>query len=507
VSLRVRTQMRPVLYPAAILVAFVLNALVDSGMNPYAATRPLIVALLIGLVAAWLGGLATADRDRAGVLAMIVVLMVLGAGNPGVVSLGLAALAMVGLQPFFARRARPRATSAPRVWSFATRVLTLCTVILLVAVGVKAIQLGRMEVYTQDLVAGSPLHSASAAAGPTPAAAPNIVFILLDGYPRADKLLSEFGIDNSSFARDLRARDFVVADHSRSNETDTELTLAQMFNYESAGDVATLLRGPAPLWRVDINNGAFFGDLHRLGYETIAVSPGYERVALRSADVFVDTGQLNEFEWAVASLTGFPLIADAILPNFAADQDRSRILDAFRVAGAQAFIPGTGPKLLFVHVVSPHSPQVFGAAGVPLDVPGFALPNGDSQEIARYGFDGYSRRLAGQLQFLDQQTLHLVDTVVAADPGAVVVVFSDHGTGAPPREPGAASSYPDLRTANLLAVRSPGQSGIIDDRSTLANLLPRLLRAYTGSGPADVPDTIFAWTGSPSTSFFFQRPD
>ena len=116
-------------------------------------------------------------------------------------------------------------------------------------------------------------------------------------------------------------------------------------------------------------------------------------------------------------------------------------------------------------------------------------------------------RLQGELQFVNERTLQVVDTVVKADTGAVVVVFSDHGSGAPSREQGAVDHYADLRTANLLAVRSPGHSGIIDDRSTLANLLPRLLRAYTGSGPADVPETIFAWTGNPATSFYFQRPD
>ena len=110
------------------------------------------------------------------------------------------------------------------------------------------------------------------------AGAPNMVFIMLDGYPRADKLLSEFGIDNSAFIGDLRARGFVVADHSRSNEADTELTLDQMFNYFPASEIAQLLDGPPRLWRVDINNGAFFADLHRLGYETVAVSPGFEDV-------------------------------------------------------------------------------------------------------------------------------------------------------------------------------------------------------------------------------------
>ena len=120
---------------------------------------------------------------------------------------------------------------------------------------------------------------------------------------------------------------------------------------------------------------------------------------------------------------------------------------------------------------------------------------------------GYVARLQGELQFLDERTLHAVDAIVQSDPGAVVVVFSDHGSGAPSRVPGATPPYADLRTANLLAVRSPGKSGIIDDRSTLANVLPRLLRAYTGTGPADVPETIYVSTGDPASSFFFQRPD
>lgn len=502
-----RARMRPVLYPAAILIAFVLNVLVDTGVSPYAAARPLIVALLIGLVVAWLVGLATADRDRAGLLGIILVLLMLAAGKPGLFIVGLVALALVGLQPVLERQARPLAAGARNSWSLATRVLTIGSVILLVAVGIKAVQLGRVETFAQDLVAESPLHNRPVAASPAPPGAPNVFVVLLDGYPRADKLLSEFGIDNSSFIRDLRARDFVVADHSRSNQIQTELTLAQMFNYYSTAEVAGRLDGSERLWRVDVNDGAFFRDLHRLGYETVAISSGFEQVALRRADVFVDTGQLNEFEWTVASLTGLSVLADAVLPDLAADGHRSRILDAFKAAEAQAQSLGASRKFVFVHVAAPHSPQVFDGAGRPLDVPGFAVLRDDRQEMLRYGFEEYARRLEGQIQFLNARTIHLVDTVIAADPGAVVVVFSDHGSGAPPRNPGSTYPNADLRTANLLAVRSPGHPGIIDDRSTLANLLPRLLRAYTGSGRADVPDMIFVWTGNPATSGYFESPD
>jgi hypothetical protein len=507
VSLRARARMRPVLYPAAILVAFVLGFLVSTGSSPYAAGRPLILAFGIGLLAPWLAGLATADRDRAGVLALILVLAPLAATTPALVFMNLAALVLVALGPVLRRGGAPSTAASRHPWSLATRVFTIGSVILLVAVGIEAVQLGRVEVFAQDFVAGSPLHSRPVSFGETPPGAPNMVFILLDGYPRADKLRSEFGIDNSMFINDLRARDFVVADHSRSNETDTELTLAQMFNYDDAGAIAHRLDGPTPLWRVVINDGAFFRDLHGLGYETVAISPGIENVALRRADVFLDSGQLNEFEWALIRTTGLSNLADAVVPNLAADADRSRIQDAFNVAVSQVQRLGASRKFVFVHVLAPHPPEVLGAAGRPLDVPGIALPYDETSEIARFGLGEYTQRLGGELQFLTGRTLDLVDTVVAADPGAVVVVFSDHGSGAPSREPGATPPYPDLRTANLLAVRSPGRTGIIDDRSTLANLLPRLLRAYTGSGPADVPETIFAWTGSPATSFMFERPD
>jgi len=502
-SLAARARMRPVLYPAAILVAFVLNLLVETGVSPYAAGRPLIVALLVGILVVWLAAFATADRDRAGLLGVILMVMVLAAGNRTSVVLSLLAFSLIAVQPLLRRRSGPSAARAQDWLPIATRLLTIGSVILLVAVGIKAVQLGRVETFAQDLVAESPLRPRPVAASAGSTGAPNMFFILLDGYPRADKLRSEFGIDNSGFITDLRARDFVVAEHSRSNQVKTELTLAQMFNYRSATEIT---RANRPR-RVDINDGAFFADLHRLGYRTVAVSPAFETVALRRADVFLDTGQLNEFEWAVAGMTGLSVFANAVVPDLGADAHRARILDAFEAAERQAQSLGAGREFIFVHVAAPHAPQVFAADGHPNDLPGFNLPYSDPGEIARFGFEEYVRRLQGQLQFLNDRTIRLVDFVVAADPRAVVVVFSDHGSGAPSRESGEIYPYADLHTANLLAVRSPGKAGIIDDRSTLANLLPRLLRKYMDTGPSEVPETIYVWADKPNDSFVFLRPD
>jgi hypothetical protein len=328
---------------------------------------------------------------------IIVALPILAAGLPGILAVSLVLVVLVGFGSVVARRVSPAAAVGHNWLPLATRLLTLGAVILSIAVGVKALQLGRVEVFAQDLVAQSPFHSRPTAVSPVPAGAPSMVFILLDGYPRADQLQSEFGIDNSAFVTALRARDFVVADHSRSNENATELTLAQMLGGLSAGDIARRPRSSTPPSRVDINDSALLGDLEGLGYQTIAVSPGFEQVALRRADVFIDTGQLNR-------VRDGSHVADG-----AVDACRCRppepggrpgpVPDPGRVqgGGGAGAEPRAGRKFLFVHVASPHPPLVFDASGGPLEVPSSVLSRSDPGEIALYGLDGHAKRLGGEI--------------------------------------------------------------------------------------------------------------
>jgi hypothetical protein len=438
-----------------------------------------------------------------GVLAFIL----LAAQAPLVVLLCVVALFLVGAHRMLARRRAESRAAGERMWPIVARALTAGGLILLVAVGVKAVQLGRVETIAHDLAAEFPFRPDVAVASPAGADLPNLYLVLLDGYPRADKLASEFGIDVSGFTRALGDRGFFVATHSRSNHTITHLTLAQMFSYGSA-DVAAA--GPdgaqRVLWRHRINEGAFFSDIRGLGYEVIAVSPAFEHAALRQADRFIDTGQLNEFEWELLQLSGLAPVLDVVQPTLLADQHRARVLATLEGAGAVARQAAQRPRLVFTHLLSPHSPQVFGAGGEPVEVRGIQVPFDDSDEYVVLGRDEYARRLAGQLAYLNRRVLELLDTIVEADPRAVVVVFSDHGSGIREMADIGGTSDLDLRTANLLAVRSPGRPGIIDDRSTLANVLPRILRAYTGSGPADVPETIYGRT-SDDHRVVFERPD
>jgi len=496
VSLSTRARMRPVLYPVGILAGFVLFLLVKSGVSPYSAGRPLLIALGVGLALPWLFGLLVGDRDRAGILAILVV-MVLLAGQSA-----LAAALLVGILAVLLAESWTGRAGARRIrWPLITRAMSAVTAILLVAIGILAVQNGGIVRIPRDLVAEASIGRLGSSATAATVAHPSVYLVLLDGYPRADKLGTEFGIDNEPFVQALQDRAFTVAATSRSNYQTTELTLASMFSgrvpSDPEADTATI--------RPFISDGEVIREFRDLAYEVVAFSSGFEGTALRGADRFVDSGQINEFEWELLQLSGLAPVLDIVAPTLLADQHRARVLATFETARTLASEPHEGSRLVFTHVLVPHSPQVFGSDGAPNEIRGIQVPFDDSDEYTILGPDEYDRQLAGQIAYLNGRVLELVDAIARADPNAVVVVFSDHGSGI--REGVVTGgSDPDLRTANLLAVRCPGRQDIIDDRSTLVNLLPRILRAYTGSGPGDAPETIY---GEPVDGKYvvFDRPD
>src|SRR5688572_21587798 len=60
---------------------------------------------------------------------------------------------------------------------------------------------------------------------------PDIYYIILDGYGRADVLQNEYGYDNSVFLNSLRDLGFYIADCSLSNYAQTQLSLASALNF------------------------------------------------------------------------------------------------------------------------------------------------------------------------------------------------------------------------------------------------------------------------------------
>ncbi len=65
-------------YPTLLAVALIVELINVGGTSPFAATRPMILAIVGGILLAALGRLVLGDRDRGGVLAALWVLALLG---------------------------------------------------------------------------------------------------------------------------------------------------------------------------------------------------------------------------------------------------------------------------------------------------------------------------------------------------------------------------------------------------------------------------------------------
>jgi hypothetical protein len=259
---------------------------------------------------------------------------------------------------------------------------------------------------------------------------PDIYYLVLDGYGRADALQTAYGIDNEPFLSALRARGFLVAQRSTANYSSTEPALRSALNmdYEHApqDDISAL--------RIDVNLVSLL--LRNRGYDYVLVPSGLPVTSASPlADVTIDAGA-TQSELAARTLersilAGFIQSSrqetNSLLGDGVASLDGARLWQRHIRNSLQAIgdIPaGDRPKFVFAHVLSPHPPYVFDRNG---DVP----PG--TQMIDLADLEGAniwnSPNFAGQLHYLNRLVLDLVNRIQArATRPPIVVISGDHGT-------------------------------------------------------------------------------
>ncbi|MFL5681302.1 MAG: hypothetical protein ACJ77B_11955 [Chloroflexota bacterium] len=493
----------PVAYPTLVGGGFFLSLFVASGASPFATTRMILVSVAACLVVSAASGALMRDRHRGGLLALAVILILITGNNTmrlAAILIGIAALAVERI----ASRRRPSRLS----WPLVTRLGNMAGVILLLAVGIKAAQDGTLTAIVDDVHTEGPAFIRPPAAAPAfiaPVAAqrPDIYVVLLDGYLRPDKQASLFGHDDSAFVDALEGRGFDVAARSRSNYLLTILSLSSALNMRHLTDQTLLATLPASdvrhvrAARRLLNDNEVFRELHAQGYETVALSPGFEEVALRDADRFIDTGQLNEVEVLTFRQTLLGELVSSVAPNAFADSQRARIDATFAAAASVAAEPHDRPRFVFIHVPSPHAPVVFDAAGGPVaarDLRTFYEESGPVRGLTRAQFGA---AYSGQIEYLNRKAVGLVDAILGANrTPPVILVMSDHGSASALDFADPEHGDLDERSSNLFAAFTPGHDGMYGDDITLVNVFGRLLDAYFGTSHPAQPDTLYRWTGS-----------
>ena len=278
----------------------------------------------------------------------------------------------------------------------------------------------------------------------------------------------------------------------------TALSLPSLLNMRHVGEMFTAQPGGDGIYKAMLRSfsadNAVFREMRSLGYETTAIASGFEDVAIRAADRAIDTGELNEFELAMARETSVGKWVSAVAPTLFGDSQRSRVRNALGAIEKTASQPHDRPMFAFAHIPSPHGPIVFGPKGEAVQAPPLDHLFDDNAHDLRLTPEAFGRRYTGQVDYLNGLVLNTVDGILDASPRPpVIILLSDHGSGSRLNWTDLAHSDLDERSANLVATYTPGRSDVFPDDITLVNFFGTLFNAYFGTDIAAKPETIYRW--------------
>ncbi|MCJ7486736.1 MAG: hypothetical protein MUQ25_11300 [Candidatus Aminicenantes bacterium] len=264
---------------------------------------------------------------------------------------------------------------------------------------------------------------------------PNIYYIILDAYTRADILREVFSFDNTAFLSGLEARGFTIADHSYANYNLTLQSLASSLNFTDLDDFARDVGGASsdrePLYGLIRENRAM-AFLKNQGYRLMTVSSSIEPTDIRSVDRYFGSEKSDsEFRTVLINTTPLPLFFGLGVEGSLYDAHRKRILNAFRALKESSF--EKGPFFFFAHLMCPHPPFVFGPNGEPVEPDYlFSMADADRMHGAREAaVRDYIVRYREQLAFLNKKILEAVDAILSRSPEPPIIILQgDHGSRA-----------------------------------------------------------------------------
>jgi len=255
--------------------------------------------------------------------------------------------------------------------------------------------------------------------------APDIYYIILDAYGRADVLQEMFGYDNTPFLQALESKGFYVAKCSQSNYGQTMLSLTSSLNFDYLDSLTNSLTANtdtrAPLRALgQYNKVRKF--LASQGYNIVSFATNFPVSEWKDANYFLSPPPhgLSDFEIILAqtSLWRAPMdMVDEPPERISAEWYRRRTL--FALGALEKTVPDIrSPKFVFAHLVIPHHPFVFGPHGEELNSIETGVPK----------FDEYKVKYPDQVTYINKRILALVDLILktSAKP-PIIMIQGDHG--------------------------------------------------------------------------------
>jgi len=318
-------------------------------------------------------------------------------------------------------------------WESAGR---LMTVVALVSLFLPLVQLVRFE-FMRIRPWPMPLSIEASPAEVIADSEPDIYYIILDGYGRADVLDELYGFDNQPFLDFLTAQGFFIADQSQSNYVQTSLSLASSLNMEYLDTLlSTSDAGENPrlaLMRM-IRSNLVCDFLEKRGYQIVAFETGYRPTGLNHVDRFFTAPRdaVNPLEGLLLETSALPavqaLASKLGVPPYYPGYQSHRDLVRYLLDSIPETVDLPGPKFVFAHIVIPHPPFIFGPDGEEISHDfRFNFMDGDAYPGTR---EAYRTGYRDQLAYLNSRLEDLIRSILAdsAQP-PIIILQGDHGPG------------------------------------------------------------------------------
>lgn len=257
---------------------------------------------------------------------------------------------------------------------------------------------------------------------------PDIYYILLDGYARADILKETFNYDNSEFINSLKSRGFYIAEKAHSNYAHTHWSIPSTFNMDYLNYLAMQAGVESndrnPLKELLYHNSVA-AKFKSFGYNYVQIGSQWDwTMSSPIADLEVKSDRETDTKILNIKLDEFALVylqTTALKPWILSNIKGSllsRVLGAFERTEKVSKINDL--TLSFSHIIVPHPPYLFNRNGpilglttkLALDNPGFS---------DRKGF-------VEQTIYTNKMTLDLIDNIIKnSDKPPIIIVASDHG--------------------------------------------------------------------------------
>lgn len=320
---------------------------------------------------------------------------------------------------------------------------------------------------------------------------PDIYFIVLDGYGRSDALQEVEGIDNTAFLDSLQQMGFYVAKCSQSNYTRTLLSLTSTFNMEYIQSIdPQLTPDQSTSWLYPyLKHSLVRQQLEQLGYKTIVFQNPWEAMVWDDAAIVYrsnGSAHLSPFEYLLLSTTVTRVYLDSAQAKSTQIANYSNYIDTLYALEQLQNVPDIpGSKLVFVHLVIPHSPFVFGPDGLYNNIQPYDTVNN------LYTDEDHKQGYTDAITYINRRMLEILPKLIqSSKTQPIIILTSDHGTG-----------ESSTVTENLEAFYVPGSQTPFYDTITPVNIFRRVFDTYFNGSLGLLPDKSYFSAGGKYFNF------